>query len=116
MHSLLIASLLALAAPPDDDLIWIEGEAAKTKEVSPPHNWYNSVKKELLSGGDWISNYGDKDGFANKSMPQMVEALKGAGGTPKFTEYPGVGHNSWDKAYGTKELFDWLIMQTKKQP
>ena len=58
--------------------------------------------------------WGDKDGFANKSMPMMVEALKTAGGTPKMTEYPGVGHNSWDKAYGTKELYDWLLMQKKK--
>jgi predicted peptidase len=57
--------------------------------------------------------WGDKDNFANKSMPKMVEALKDAGGKPKFTEYPGVGHNSWDMAYGTKELYDWLIMQKK---
>ncbi len=58
--------------------------------------------------------WGDKDNFANKSMPMMVEALKAAGGMPKFTEYPGVGHNSWDMAYGTKELYDWLLMQKKK--
>ena len=36
----------------------------------------------------------------------MIEALKEAGGKPKYTEYPGVGHNSWDKAYGTDELYD----------
>jgi hypothetical protein len=67
---LLFAALMALATPPgDDDLIWIEGEAAKTKEVSGPHPWYNSVKKELLSGGDWISNYGDKDGLATYDVP-----------------------------------------------
>jgi hypothetical protein len=39
----------------------------------------------------------------------MIEALKKAGGEPKYTEYPGVGHNSWDKAYATKELYDWLL-------
>jgi predicted peptidase len=58
--------------------------------------------------------WGDKDNFANTSMPKMVTALKDAGGKPKFTEYPGVGHNSWDMAYSTKELFDWLLMQSKK--
>jgi predicted peptidase len=44
----------------------------------------------------------------------MIEALKKAGGKPKYDEYPGVGHNSWDKAYGTKELYEWLLMQQFK--
>ena len=39
----------------------------------------------------------------------MIEAIKKAGGKPKYTEYPGVGHNSWDKAYGTDELYKWLL-------
>jgi len=45
---------------------------------------------------------------------EMIEALKAAGAKPKYTEYPGVGHNSWDKAYGTKELYDWLLLQQRK--
>ena len=44
----------------------------------------------------------------------MMEAIKKAGGSPKYTEYPGVGHNSWDKAYAEKELFPWLLEQKKK--
>ena len=42
MLSFVIAALLALPSG-DDDLIWVEGEAAKTREVSPPHSWYNAV-------------------------------------------------------------------------
>jgi len=45
---------------------------------------------------------------------KMIEALKEAGGKPKYTEYPGVGHNSWDKAYATKELYDWMLKQKLK--
>ncbi|MBN9121665.1 MAG: prolyl oligopeptidase family serine peptidase [Planctomycetes bacterium] len=45
---------------------------------------------------------------------EMVDALKKAGGKPKYDEYPGVGHNSWDKAYGTDELYKWLLDQKKK--
>ena len=44
----------------------------------------------------------------------MIKAIKKAGAEPKYTEYPGVGHNSWDKAYATKELYDWLLKQHKK--
>jgi hypothetical protein len=44
----------------------------------------------------------------------MVQALKDAGGNPKYTEYPGVGHNSWDRAYGTAELYTWLLENKRK--
>jgi predicted peptidase len=44
----------------------------------------------------------------------MVKALKDSGGSPKYDEYAGVGHNCWDKAYGTKELYEWLFAQQKK--
>ena len=43
----------------------------------------------------------------------MFEALKKAGGDPKYTEYKGVKHNSWDKAYATEELWEWLFAQKK---
>jgi predicted peptidase len=44
----------------------------------------------------------------------MIAALRKAGGKPKYTEYPDVGHNSWDPAYKDPELFKWLFAQTKK--
>jgi predicted peptidase len=54
--------------------------------------------------------HGDADNVVvPKRSQDMIEALKKAGGKPKYTEYAGVGHNSWDKAYGTKELYDWLL-------
>lgn len=41
-------------------------------------------------------------------------ALKSAGSTRvRYTEYPGVPHNSWDKAYAEKELADWLFAQRR---
>jgi len=57
-------------------------------------------------------------GDADKAVPveqsrKMIAAMKNAGGSPKYTEYPGVGHNSWDKAYTTEELYSWMLDQTK---
>jgi predicted peptidase len=43
----------------------------------------------------------------------MIAALEKAGGKPKYTEYPDVGHNSWDPAYRDPELFQWLFAQKK---
>lgn len=44
----------------------------------------------------------------------MVEALRAAGGEPKYDELPGVAHNSWAPAFANPELYKWLFAQTKK--
>lgn len=44
---------------------------------------------------------------------QMAEALKREGANVKYTELPGVGHNSWDPAYGDDELWTWLFAQRR---
>ena len=59
--------------------------------------------------------HGDADTAVKvEGSREMIDAIKKAGGSPKYTEYPGVGHNSWDKAYGTDELYTWLLAQKKK--
>jgi predicted peptidase len=59
--------------------------------------------------------HGDQDKAVDVSgSRKMIEALKKAGASPKYTEYPGVGHNSWDNAYGTDALYTWLLEQKKK--
>jgi predicted peptidase len=58
--------------------------------------------------------HGAEDG--NVSVEQsrkMVAALRQAGGSPRYTEYPDVGHNSWERAYDSDELYDWLLKQAK---
>jgi predicted peptidase len=58
-------------------------------------------------------------GDADKTVPvensrKMIKALEAAGAKPKYTEYPGVDHNSWDRAYGTAELYEWMLQQSLK--
>jgi predicted peptidase len=43
----------------------------------------------------------------------MIEALRKAGGKPRYTEYPDVGHNCWDPACEEPELLAWLFAQRK---
>lgn len=60
-------------------------------------------------------------GDADNAVPvarsrEMVEAIKTAGSTRiKYSEYPGVGHNSWDRAYGDSEAIAWLFAQKRGQ-
>jgi len=39
----------------------------------------------------------------------MNDAMKALGGEEHYTEYPGVGHNSWDNAYAEAELLSWML-------
>ncbi len=58
--------------------------------------------------------HGDKDGAVPVARSRnMIAAIKAAGGEPKYTEYPGVGHNSWDNAYADAALYDWLFAQKR---
>jgi predicted peptidase len=41
----------------------------------------------------------------------MIGALRSAGGNPRYTEYPGRGHDIWLKPYANPQLFDWLLSQ-----
>jgi predicted peptidase len=42
---------------------------------------------------------------------EMIAAVIAARGNPLYTEYPGVGHNSWDRAYAEPDLLPWLFAQ-----
>jgi len=54
--------------------------------------------------------HGDADQAVPVAQSQaMVDAIKAAGGDPKLTIYPGVGHNSWDKAYRDESLAEWFL-------
>jgi predicted peptidase len=44
----------------------------------------------------------------------MIQAIKDAGGDPKYTEFPGEGHNIWDSVIKTPGVLDWLFEQKRK--
>ncbi|HOT89591.1 MAG TPA: prolyl oligopeptidase family serine peptidase, partial [Bacteroidales bacterium] len=57
--------------------------------------------------------HGEKDQVVLTSRSRnMIQALKKAGGNPKYTEYPELGHNIWGNVYTNQELFIWLFSQT----
>jgi len=58
--------------------------------------------------------HGAKDTVVKPARSRnMIAALKKAGGKPKYTVYPDVGHDSWNNAYRDPELFKWLFARKK---
>jgi predicted peptidase len=43
----------------------------------------------------------------------MIAAVRAAGGSPKYSELPGVGHDSWTPAYRDPAVLDWLFRQQR---
>ena len=44
---------------------------------------------------------------------RMMSALRKAGGHPNYTEYPGVGHDSYRNAFREPDLLPWMFGQKK---
>jgi len=44
---------------------------------------------------------------------EMIDALKAIGASVKYTEYPGVQHDSWTATYKNPEFHKWLFDQKK---
>ena len=45
---------------------------------------------------------------------EMVEAFRNAGAEAKYTEYPDLDHNSWERAYQEPDLVRWLFSQHRR--
>ena len=57
-------------------------------------------------------------GEEDQSVPvaesrRLAEALKKAGGSPRYTEYPGAPHNVWDRAFAEPGLAEWLMSRRR---
>lgn len=91
--------------------------------LAPRHREIFAAIAPICGGGDpgdgpelaglpiWAF-HGDADGVVPvRHSQRMVEAVRSVGGEPRLTVYPGVGHNSWDRAYREEQLAEWLMEQ-----
>lgn len=60
----------------------------------------------------WIFHGADDPVVPPSESQRMTAAMKALGGEVHYTEYPSVGHNSWEKAYAEPELFTWMLSKT----
>lgn len=62
----------------------------------------------------WIFHGGDDKVVPVDFSRAFYKALKGMNADVKYTEYPGVGHNSWDNAFAEPTLLPWLFSHKKQ--
>ena len=61
----------------------------------------------------WVTHGAADPTVPVKRSRDMVEAITKAGGQPKYTEYPNVGHGAWAVTYPDQKIWDWLFAQHK---
>lgn len=61
----------------------------------------------------WMFHGSNDDLILPAESRAMHEALKKVGGNVRYTEYEGVNHNSWDRAYSEAELWKWMFEQRR---
>ncbi|RYD73127.1 MAG: hypothetical protein EOP84_22040, partial [Verrucomicrobiaceae bacterium] len=61
--------------------------------------------------------HGNADSVVTVDLTRrMVDSIQKAGGTPLYTEYANVTHDSWSNAYSEPMLLPWLFAQKRQQP
>lgn len=59
--------------------------------------------------------HGDLDPVvALQRSQEMIDAIRAAGGSPRFTVYAGVQHDSWTQTYANPEIYEWLFAQRRR--
>jgi predicted peptidase len=72
---------------------------------------YTETAKRIGSTPIWIFHGASDDTVPVEESRKMAQALQAAHANVRYTEYSGVSHNSWDKAYAEPDLIPWLLSQ-----
>lgn len=75
---------------------------------------YAAVAARVTHIPAWLFHGSDDTSVPVSQSRSLVSALRAAGAEPRYTEYPGVGHNSWDRAFAEPELWRWLFSQRRQ--
>lgn len=74
----------------------------------------DSAEAPKLTGLPIWAFHGEKDEAVSVLRSrEMVAAIRRAGGSPKYTEYQGMGHVIWDKVFSEPELLPWVFAQNR---
>lgn len=86
-------------------------EHATTTAVrqSPLATSYAQVAKALHDTPVWLFHGADDDVIPPAESRALFAALRAEGAPVRYTEYAGVGHASWTRAYDEASLWEWLF-------
>ncbi len=78
-----------------------------------PHEDYAGVARAIGDVPVWMFHGANDRAVPVEESRMMERALKAAGRTVRYTEYPDGDHQIWDRAYADPELAPWMISRRK---
>ena len=103
--AIICGGVLAL---PDED-----GRDLFVHGVPKGEDAYAWVAKKVGTLPVWIFHGGDDNVVPTEQSRRMNAALMKRHAEVKYTEFPGVNHGSWEKAYATPDLWQWMFSHTR---
>ena len=74
----------------------------------------NHYDKRVAKVPFWVF-HGAADAVVNVKLSQeMVEKLKSLKAEVRYSEYPGVNHDSWKNAFAEPDYLSWILLHKKK--
>ncbi len=76
---------------------------------------YAAAASQISKVPTWIFHGAADPVVSPDESRRMFQTLKAAGFDVKYTEYEGVAHNSWDRAYAEPDLVPWLLSHRRSR-
>lgn len=106
-HSVRFAAVIVVCG-------WISERQGRSGVFFPEIGTFDAVAQRLKGLPSWIFHGADDTVVSVEESQHMVAALRQVGGTVQYTEFPGVGHRVWDRAYEMEALSTWLLQQCRE--
>lgn len=87
--------------------------ALKT-DLAGDYDPYRDTAQKIGKIPTWVFHGAADPVVPVEGSQKMVEALRAVGSEVRYTEYPDVQHNSWDRAYAEPELCGWLLAKRRR--
>jgi predicted peptidase len=114
--------------PVDADRVYVVGLSMggyATWELATRDPDFWAAAAPICGGGDsnhaarfsqlplWAFHGGEDGVVPVQRTQEMIHGLRAAGGKPIYTEFPGVGHDSWTPTFQNRLVWDWLFAQRR---
>ena len=87
----------------------MKGPDSSVSSVTIELDPYAETAKAIGATPVWIFHAAIDKSVPVEESCKMALALQAVKANVRYTEYPDVGHESWDKAYAEPELVPWLL-------
>ncbi len=102
------AGVLSPPSEPDIPAVQLAAGSASGADL------YAGIAAAVSPTPVWIFHGTEDPVVPVENARRMAAALRQLGGEVRFTELPYVGHDAWDPAFNSPDLWSWLLAQRRK--